>query len=126
MSQRPFIVVVDDDPSVCKALGRLLRTSGMEVETHSSGADFLRLLPQRPPDCLILDIRMPGMTGPELRQRLLRNGHRIPIVFITAHSEEVVMDPSATDGGAAVLLKPFDNQALLDAIGSAMNRSGPR
>jgi FixJ family two-component response regulator len=125
MDQRPYIVIVDDDPSVCKALGRLLRTSRMEVETYSSGDRFLRSLARRQPDCLILDIRMPGMTGPELRQRLLNDGYRIPIVFITAHSEEVVMDPGAPDGGADVLLKPFDNQALLDAIQSAMRRIGP-
>ena len=122
MDHRELIAVVDDDASVCKALARLLRTSQMDVETHASGDELLRSLKQRDPDCLILDIRMPGMTGPQLRQRLLDMGHRIPVVFITAHAEEVAPDASTPADPVDILHKPFDNQTLLDAIERAIKR----
>jgi FixJ family two-component response regulator len=106
-------IVVDDDPSVCKAIRRLLQTADMQVETFVSAEVFLRSVSSRDPDCLVLDIRMPGMTGPELRDRLHAMGRRIPIVFITAHAEE---EDGAAGDHAIVLHKPFDDQALLDAI----------
>ena len=122
MEHRLFVVVVDDDPSVCKALTRLLRSAQMEVEAHASAEEFLRALKQREPDCLILDVRMPVMTGPELRHKLFELGHRLPIVFITAHAEEVAQ-ASAAEKRVDVLHKPFDGQTLLDAIQRAIKRS---
>lgn len=122
MTRGLFIVVVDDDPSVRKALSRLLRTSQMDVESHGSGEEFLRALKQREPDCLILDIRMPAMTGLELRRRLLDIGYDIPIVFITAHAEDVVAERRVRADGVEILRKPFDNQVLLDAIQRAFAR----
>jgi len=122
MKKRLFIVVVDDDASVCKALGRLLRTSQMDVETYESGQAFLKAPKQRQPDCLILDIRMPTLSGPELRQRLLDSGNNIPIVFITAHAEDVVTERRIRANGVEILRKPFDNQSLLDAIQRALDR----
>jgi len=119
MGIRAFVGVVDDDASVCKALARLLRSSQMDVGTYRSADAFLRSLAERKPDCLVLDIRMPGMTGLELRQRLLGLGHRIPIVFITAHAEEI-QEASAAADGVEILRKPCDGQALLDAIQRAM------
>lgn len=119
------IDVVDDDSSVCKALSRLLRTSQMQVRTHGSGDEFLRSLELHEPDCLILDIRMPAMTGPELRQRLLEDGHDIPIVFITAHAEDEVTERNVRAAGIEILRKPFDNQVLLDAIERAVERHKP-
>jgi FixJ family two-component response regulator len=110
-------IVVDDDPSVCSALRRLLQTAAMEVETFISAEEFLRSTLGRDPDCLVLDIRMPGMTGPELRDRLRAMGRYIPIVFITAHAEE---EDGAAGDHAVVLHKPFDDQALLDAIRRAV------
>jgi FixJ family two-component response regulator len=95
--QQLFTVVIDDDPSVCTALRRLLRSAGMEA---------------------VLDIRMPGMSGPELRERLLRLGRRIPVVFITAHAEA---ENGLRDGKTEILRKPFDGQVLLDAIHRAAN-----
>ncbi len=85
----------------------------MEVEAYASGESFLAAVLPREPDCLILDIRMPGMTGPELRDRLQASGRQIPIVFITAHAED---EEIAAGKSAIVLHKPFDDQALLAAI----------
>lgn len=105
-------IVIDDDPSVCRALRRLLQAAGIEVETYASADDFLQAALRREPDCLVLDVRMPGMTGPQLRDHLHSAGRLIPVVFITAHAEEGHGDP----WGATILRKPFDGQALLDAI----------
>ncbi len=116
MRVRPFVVVVDDDPSVRKALARLLRTAQMDVETYPSGEDFLLSLQQTEPDCLVLDIRMPGMTGPDLRDRLVGLGRRIPIVFITAHAEDAGAERGASGELVDILHKPFDDEALLEAI----------
>ena len=118
-----FIVVIDDDQSVCKALRRLLRAALMEVETYSSGETFLDAVLKRDPDCLILDIRMPGLTGPDLRDRLQEMGRPIPIVFITAHAEDVLSERSLTGNGADVLRKPFGDRELLDAIAQTVRKS---
>jgi FixJ family two-component response regulator len=118
-----FIVVIDDDQSVCKALRRLLRAALMEVETYASGQAFLDVVLKRDPDCLILDIRMPGLTGPDLRDRLQEMGRRIPIVFITAHAEDVLTERSLNADGADVLRKPFGDRELLDAITRTVRKS---
>lgn len=125
MVARPFIVVVDDDPSVCKALGRLLRTSQMDVQTYGAGEAFLRTLKQRVPDCLILDIRIPAMTGLELRQKIIDDGYDIPVVFITAHAEDIVTESRVRAEGIDILRKPFGNQELLSAIRRAIERRKP-
>ncbi len=120
MNERPFVVVIDDDASVCKALRRLLQTAHMDVETYPSSESFLLAVGDRRPDCLVLDIRMPGLTGPELRDRLLELGHRIPVVFITAHAEDLGPQHSGAGGIAEVLHKPFRGEALLAAIDRAV------
>jgi FixJ family two-component response regulator len=122
MTDRPRIIVVDDDASICKALQRLLRTAQMDVETFSSGEKFLLALDHNPPACLILDVRMPGMTGPQLRDRLHSMGYSFPIVFITAHAEDIEPERGLPGRVAEVLRKPFDDTALLDAIGRAIQR----
>ena len=119
-----FIVVIDDDQSIRKALRRLLRAALMDVETYSSGETFLDAVFDRDPDCLILDIRMPGLTGPDLRDRLQEMGRPIPIVFITAHFEDVVSKGTFTPNGVDVLRKPFDDRELLDAIARAVRKDG--
>lgn len=93
----------------------------MDVETCLSGEMFLASAPHREPDCLVLDIRMPGMSGPNLRDRLHAAGRPIPIVFITAHAGE---DDGSAGPGATVLRKPFGDQTLLDAIHRAVG-DGP-
>lgn len=120
MADRPFIVVVDDDASVCKALQRLLQTDQMEAETHSSAESFLLCLERRQPDCLVLDIRMPGITGPELHRRLLGMGRSIPVVFITAHAEDT--ETARGPGAPEVLYKPFPSHTFLAAIARALGK----
>jgi len=123
MRDDPYVVVVDDDQSVRQALKRLLRSAKMDVETYPSGETFLVSLEQREPDCLVLDIRMPGMTGVELRDRVVAMGRRIPIVFITAHAEDAP-EQDATGRIVEFLRKPFEGEALLSAIGRAMRGRG--
>lgn len=93
----------------------------MDVETCSSGEGFLASTPLREPDCLVLDIRMPGISGPDVRDRLHAAGRLIPVVFITAHAGD---DDGGASPGATVLRKPFGDQVLLDAIHRAVG-DGP-
>jgi len=120
MERRPFIAVVDDDPSVRKAVQRLLRTAQMDAETYASGEAFLARPVDRDPDCIVVDVRMPGMSGPELRSQLLTLGRHIPTVYITAHTEKVPADPASPRVVPEVLLKPFDDRSLLDSIERCM------
>jgi FixJ family two-component response regulator len=120
MNENLFIVVVDDDPAVGKALKRLLRSLQMEVRTHASVEEFLLETDPQEPDCLILDIRMPGLTGFELHARLQSLGRRIPTVFITAHDEEL---REAVGEEPQILHKPFGEKALLTAIRRAVGPS---
>lgn len=96
----------------------------MDVDTYTSGESFLLATVKREPDCLVLDIRMPGMSGPDLRDRLLAMGRHIPVVFITAHAED---ENGLVRGATEVLRKPFGDEVLLDAIGRAIRKkSGGR
>lgn len=115
----PTIFVIDDDKSVRKALRRLLRSVGMNVQTFASAEDFLgTVLP--PPDCLVLDMRMPGgISGLELQARLARNGPCIPIVFITGHEDQPARHQALAAGAIDFLQKPFDDQRLLEAVARA-------
>jgi len=117
MTDRLFIVVIDGDESTRKALARLLRAAHMDAETYSSSDQFLVSLDGREPDCLVLDILMPGIAGTALRERLAGMGRSIPAVFITA-ANGVSRTQRAT--GVEVLHKPFGDEALLEAIGRAI------
>jgi FixJ family two-component response regulator len=119
----PTIFVIDDDESVRKALRRLLRSVGMNVETFASAEDFLDAgLP--PPDCLVLDLRMPGgLSGLELQQHLARGGPCIPIIFITGHEDEQARCQAAAAGAIDFLQKPFEDQLLLEAVARAAAQS---
>lgn len=116
MMKTTRIAVVDDDPSVRKALSRLLRVARMTVDTYASADEFLVTLTTRIPDCLVLDIRLSGMTGPALREHLAKMGLQIPIVFISAHDEDIEAQSSVSGEHIPILQKPFDDHALLDAI----------
>jgi FixJ family two-component response regulator len=121
MASRLFTVVVDDDLSVCRAIRRLLQSAGMRVETNISAESYLQTHLEREPDCLILDIRMPGMSGPQLRDRIRDLGYLTPVVFITAYAA----DERGLEGmEEEVLRKPFGDQVLIDAIHRAVNRRG--
>jgi len=117
----PFVAVVDDDQSVRESLPDLLREFGFAAQAFASAEEFLaseHLLTTR---CLILDITMPGMSGPELQRELKRRRHAIPIVFITAHGDRTVRPRLRAEGAVECLFKPFSDTALLAALNSALS-----
>lgn len=116
----PILVsVVDDDESMRESLPDLLREFGFSAQAFPSAEAFLASGQIERTGCLVLDVSMPGMSGPGLRQELERRGYRIPIVFITAHSEAMVRSEVAA-GAAACLVKPFSDTALHDALKRAL------
>ena len=115
----PWIAIVDDDPSVLKALARLLRARTFEVRTYTSARDFLTALPDGLPECLIVDLQMPGMTGLELQRHLSRTGVQIPTIVITAHDEAGARERCEAAGASAFLSKPLQDTSLLAAIVAA-------
>ncbi len=121
MSGRATVFVIDDDESVLKALSRLIRSVGFEVETFSSAGDFLNQRLPDCPSCAVLDVRMPGLSGFDLQEKLKQVGVEIPIIFITGHGD-VPMSVRAMKAGAVDFLqKPFNDQELLDAIQRAVS-----
>jgi len=118
-----WIAIVDDDPSVLRALTRLLNTRALETRTYTSARDFLSALPDGLPECLIVDLQMPEMTGLELQLHLARSGFRIPTIVITAHNEAEMRERCKSAGAADYLLKPLQDTSLLAAINSV--RRGP-
>ena len=119
----PLISVVDDDESVRESLPDLLREFGFAAQAFSSAKEFLASDCIGRTRCLILDIAMPGMTGPDLQQELLRRRQEIPIIFITAHADETER-PRLLEGGAVECLsKPFSETALLEALNAALRVS---
>jgi FixJ family two-component response regulator len=117
------VAVVDDDESVRESLPDLLRELGFAVQAFSSAEEFLASDRVGQTQCLILDIAMPGMSGPDLQRELAHRGQHIPIVFITAHGEEAVRQLVLKQGAVACLLKPFSDTALLDALNAALRVS---
>lgn len=115
---KPVISIVDDDPSVRRALSRLVRLAGYAVESFASAREFLASAPQERTACLVLDIQMdPGeMTGFDLRERLVADGVAIPTIFITAHGDARTRERVDRSGAAGFLSKPFGDHALLDLI----------
>ena len=120
MSGPSLVAVIDDDESVRESLPDLLRELGYAVRAFSSAEEFLASDYLGLTRCLILDVAMPGMSGPDLQQELTRRRHRIPIVFITAHRDETTR-PRLLEGGAVeCLFKPFEETALLEALNAAL------
>jgi FixJ family two-component response regulator len=117
--KRPLVSVVDDDESVRESLPDLLRELGYSVQTFSSAQEFLASDCIDETRCLLLDIVMPGMTGPDLQQELRIRGQQIPIIFITAQADETVRLRSPEQGTVACLLKPFSDTVLFEALNAA-------
>ena len=115
------ICVVDDDPSVCKALSRLIKSAGFNVKTYGSAQKFLDDDATEKPALLVLDVRMPGMNGLDLQQHLAASGHTIPIVFVTAYENDMAKSKAMAAGAVAFFQKPFDEKDLLGAIYKALN-----
>ena len=114
------VAVVDDESAVRVALGRLLRLADFEVAAYASGQEFLDSLAGRTPDCALLDVHMPGLTGLQVQARLQAQGVKLPVVFITASDDPAVARSALDAGGLRVLHKPFSNNELLAAIGLAV------
>jgi FixJ family two-component response regulator len=120
MQMPPLVSVVDDDESVRESLPDLLREFGFSAMAFSSAEEFLTSDSIGKTGCLILDVAMPGMTGPELQRELARRGHAIPIVFITAHRDDTVRPRLLQQGATECLFKPFSDAALQAALTSAL------
>ena len=122
---KPLIAIVDDDASVCRALRRLVRSLAMDAETFTTGQQFLDLLDAMPsfqPDCLVLDVQMPGMNGLEVHERLARGKHSMPVIFITAHDEIGTREKAVAAGALAFLRKPFNDELLIKTVREALKR----
>jgi FixJ family two-component response regulator len=117
-----MVFVVDDDQSVREALSSLIRSIGLDVETYASAHEYLRRPPRQSPACLVLDVRMPGLSGLDLQRELAHQGREIPIIFVTAHGDIPMTVKAMKAGAAEFLSKPFRDQDLLDAICQALAR----
>ena len=115
-----LIAIVDDDRSVREATTSLLRSNGFRAETFASAEEFLGSPIVEKTRCLLLDIAMPGISGLELQRQLVAEGRRIPIIFITAHDHQEVRREAMRAGAVVFLPKPFSEEALLNAIRSAL------
>jgi FixJ family two-component response regulator len=120
---RLLIAIVDDEESVRVAMKRLMRSAGLNVETFPSGVEFLAALQTHRPDCVVLDLHMPLITGFEVQSHLAKRQPRVPVVVITGHDTPEARARALEGGAAAYLLKPVDDCMLLDAITAAVNSS---
>lgn len=126
------IAILDDDKSVREAVARLLKSSGLLADAYAAGMEFINALGSRKPDCLLLDLHMPGMNGLEVMRYLDKGPRDFPIVIITAYDGPSYHDICLEAGAAAYLRKPLDADELLDAISRAItddvpsSRLGPR
>ncbi len=124
--EKPVVYVVDDDPSVRKALERLLRSAGHEAKTFPSALEFLDFTHPDAPGCLVLDIKMPGLSGLELQDRLADKGISLPIVFITGHGTVPASVRALKAGAMDFLQKPFEDRDLLDAVSQGIEKDRRR
>jgi RNA polymerase sigma factor (sigma-70 family) len=122
VEQQPTVFVVDDDESVRRSLERLVRSVGLNVETFATAREFLSADRPNWPACLVLDVRMPGMSGLDLQEELIAAGYSMPVIFLTGHGD-IPMSVRAMKAGAVDFLqKPFSDQDLLDAIHRAIDQ----
>jgi RNA polymerase sigma factor (sigma-70 family) len=121
-SAAPIVFIIDDDAGVRGAMQRLLKSVGLRAETFAAAQDFLQRTPPDCPSCLILDVRLPGISGLELQRKLIDAGINIPIIFITAHGDIPMSVKAMKSGAVEFLTKPFRDQDLLDAIQQALER----
>jgi RNA polymerase sigma factor (sigma-70 family) len=126
MTGAPVVFVVDDDPSVRASLKFLISTVGLQVESFDSADAFLHRKPPDAPSCLVLDVRLPGLSGLDLQRELAARNIRIPIVFVTGHGDIPMSVRAMKAGAVEFLTKPFHDQDLLDAIRIALERDRAR
>ena len=115
-SEKKKIYIVDDDESVCRALGVLLATYGFTVDTFTSAEEFFNAVPNSVSGCLILDIHMPGLDGWETLQYLIKSGSSRPVIIISADKNEELNEKALKAGAVGFLQKPFNDKALVDLI----------
>jgi FixJ family two-component response regulator len=116
MAHEPTVFVVDDDPSLRTAVSRLIGSVGLPVRTFGSADEFLDNVDPSLPGCVVLDVRMPGASGLDLQDRLVGEGYALPVIFVSAHADVALTVRAMRAGALQVFTKPFDDQALLDAI----------
>jgi RNA polymerase sigma factor (sigma-70 family) len=126
MSGSPVVFVVDDDPSVRSSLKFLISSEGLQVESFDSADSFLRRKPPDAPTCLVLDVRLRGLSGLDFQHELAAKNIRIPIVFITGHGDIPMTVKAMKAGAIEFLTKPFRDQDLLDAVRIALERDRAR
>ena len=125
MSDSPIqVYIVDDEPSVCTAYARLVRSAKMQVRTFASVEDFMASAISDANACVISDIQMPGISGLDLPGLLARAGRRVPVIFVTGQDTPEIRNRAQSAGGAAYFRKPVDDQALLDAVAWAISGQG--
>ena len=117
----PLIAIVDDEQSVRKALQRLLRSASIDVETFASGEEFWESLRTHRPDCVVLDLHMPRMTGFDVLTRMQEAGARVPVIIITGYDSPESRDRAMAAGASMYLCKPVNDEALLDAIAGVLS-----
>lgn len=123
---RAVVFVVDDDPSIRRSLENLLRSVGHDVRLFSSAQEFMQAARPDAPGCLVLDVRLPGMSGLTFQQELTTAGVALPVIFITGHGDVPMTVRAMKAGAVDFFTKPFDDQALLDAIHAAIERDRAR
>jgi FixJ family two-component response regulator len=121
MPVRPLIAVVDDEESVRRALARMLRASQFDVDVFASGQEFLDSLRTRLPDCVVLDYRMPQLTGRDVQRQLALAQIRVPIIVVTAHDRPALREQCLADGAVAYLAKPLQRERLVGLINDAIS-----
>ena len=121
-AEEPIVFAVDDDSSMREALARLFRSIGMRAQVFASAQDFLKFKRPDAPACLVLDVRLPGLSGLDLQRELATGDRAIPIIFITGHGDIPMSVEAMKAGAVEFLTKPFRDQALLDAIHHAIQR----
>lgn len=119
-----LIHVVDDDAALRRSIAFLLESVGWRVATYASAEALLDAYRRGPPGCLVVDIRMPSMSGLELQQEMVARGFRIPVIFITGHADVSLAVQAMKQGAADFIEKPFKDQVLIDAVGHAVRKSG--
>ncbi|HXV80596.1 MAG TPA: response regulator [Candidatus Binatia bacterium] len=120
---KPLIAIIDDDESVCRAMKRLVRSLGMEGDTFTSGQEFINRIETTPsfqPDCVVLDVQMPGMNGLQVQAWLASSANPLPVIFITAHDDAGVRDRALAAGAVAFLRKPFNDELLIKTLSEAL------
>jgi FixJ family two-component response regulator len=121
---KAHIAIVDDDESICRAMSRLLRSLGMDTKTFTSGHEFIEQIEtvrSFHPDCVVLDVQMPGMNGLEVQELLVRSEHPPPVIFMTGHDEMKVRERALRAGAVAFLRKPFTDEVFVKILTEALS-----